>query len=100
MSQILQVSSYEAARWALTQCYIDALRIYLDSQGVRDAAATVGLDQRAYCDSYVSQRYGGFMWTDSSSAGYQPLDIEACYREALARVAASAPFTPGEGAGR
>ncbi len=63
--------------------YNDALRVWEQSPAVRDAAGTVGMDRRAYCESYIGRNYGPLVWANNATAPYSPLDADGAYRRAV-----------------
>lgn len=52
---------------ALVRLYRMARAAWASSPGVREAAALIGVDERAYCDQYAVLYGGGVAWTSTST---------------------------------
>jgi hypothetical protein len=84
-------TSAGAAFRRLTWQYVAALREWEGNAAVKEAAGTIGLDCRAYCDRYIGHNFGPLIWTTTGSnwdTGGESLDAGAAYREALRQLGA------------
>lgn len=59
------------AYWMLVTRYREARRVWATKPEIREAAETLGMSERAYCDRFIQQA-GPVMWTSSSTTS-QPI---------------------------
>lgn len=76
------VLSAHPAQAELRRRYETARSVWQNSQAIRDAAATLSMTERSYCDAYISRNYGPLTWTGSTATEPAPLDYDRAYREA------------------
>jgi hypothetical protein len=55
--------------WMLVTRYREARRVWATKPEIREAAETLGMSERAYCDRFIRQ-YGPVMWTSSSTTSW------------------------------
>lgn len=73
---------YEQVQEELTRRYRVARMVWREMLGIRDAAATLNMSERDYCDAFVAANFTGLTWTITSIHPEWAPDYDKAFEDA------------------